>query len=160
VSAQLAHIKATNPQALISYNTGAPFGTVLRGMHDDGIDVPVATSGGNMTYGQMQQYAQFIPSELDFGAQLALHRATSRRGRSATSNSPLLRHSRRRPCGGGRLRDSLDPRSLRWISCAIFRRMRMRPRRGLSAKLHGWVASTASTTSSDSLSAVSGSTLC
>jgi branched-chain amino acid transport system substrate-binding protein len=71
VSAQLAHIKATNPQALISYNTGAPFGTVLRGMHDDGIDVPVATSGGNMTYGQMQQYAQFIPSELDFGAQLA-----------------------------------------------------------------------------------------
>jgi branched-chain amino acid transport system substrate-binding protein len=71
VAAQLARIKAANPQALISYNTGAPFGTVLRGLRDAGMDLPVTTSGGNMTYAQMQQYAQFVPSDLEYGGQLS-----------------------------------------------------------------------------------------
>jgi branched-chain amino acid transport system substrate-binding protein len=71
VSAQLERIKAANAQAIVSYNTGLPFGTVLRGMRDAGIDVPVATSGGNMTYGQMTTYAAFLPSELLFGGTVA-----------------------------------------------------------------------------------------
>jgi branched-chain amino acid transport system substrate-binding protein len=71
VSAQLARIKAANAQAIVSYNTGLPFGTVLRGMRDAGIDVPVATSGGNMTFGQMQQYAAFLPQDLLFGGTVA-----------------------------------------------------------------------------------------
>lgn len=68
VTAQLARIKAAQPQAIISYNTGAPFGTVLRGMFDAGMDLPVATSGGNANDQQIQQYAGFLPTELDFGA--------------------------------------------------------------------------------------------
>jgi branched-chain amino acid transport system substrate-binding protein len=71
VAAQIAHIKASDPQAIISYNTGAPFGTVLRSLHDAGLDVPVATSGGNMTNAQMNAYAQFLPTEIDFGAQIS-----------------------------------------------------------------------------------------
>jgi branched-chain amino acid transport system substrate-binding protein len=68
VTAQLARIKAAKPQAIISYNTGAPFGTVLRGLFDAGIDLPVATSGGNANDRQIEQYAGFLPAELDFGA--------------------------------------------------------------------------------------------
>jgi branched-chain amino acid transport system substrate-binding protein len=71
VAAQIAHIKSVNPQAIISYNTGAPFGTVLHGLHDAGVDVPIITGGGNMTFAQMQQYGQFLPSDMEFGAQLA-----------------------------------------------------------------------------------------
>jgi branched-chain amino acid transport system substrate-binding protein len=68
VTAQLAHIKAANPQAIISYNTGTPFGTVLRGLYDAGMNLPVATSGGNANIRQVAEYARFLPSELDFGA--------------------------------------------------------------------------------------------
>jgi len=71
VAAQIAHIKATNPQAIISYNTGTAFGTVLHGLHDGGVDVPVATGGGNMTFAQMQQYGQFLPTDQEFAAQLS-----------------------------------------------------------------------------------------
>jgi branched-chain amino acid transport system substrate-binding protein len=68
VAAQLARIKAANPQAIVSYNTGAPFGTVLRGLFDAGMSLPVATSGGNANLRQVAEYAKFMPSELDFGA--------------------------------------------------------------------------------------------
>jgi branched-chain amino acid transport system substrate-binding protein len=66
-TAQLARIKAVRPQAMVSFNQGLPLGTVLRGMNDLGLDVPVATTGGNMNYDQMQQYADFLPSEILFG---------------------------------------------------------------------------------------------
>jgi branched-chain amino acid transport system substrate-binding protein len=71
VTAQLARLKAQNPQAIISYNTGLPFGTVLRGMRDLGMDIPVATGGGNMSYAQMQQYASILPSIMLFGGQMS-----------------------------------------------------------------------------------------
>jgi branched-chain amino acid transport system substrate-binding protein len=71
VTAQLTRIKAANPQAIVSFNTGLPFGTVLRGLRDAGMDLPVATSGGNMTYGQMQSYAAFLPTTLLFGGTVA-----------------------------------------------------------------------------------------
>ena len=58
VAAQLAHIKDAKPQAVILFATGTPFGTTLRGYADAGLDVPVFTSTGNMTYAQMNQYAQ------------------------------------------------------------------------------------------------------
>lgn len=67
VAAQIAKIKAAGAQAIVSFNTGLPFGTVLRGMHDAAFDVPVATTGGNMTYPQMQQYGAFLPKQILFG---------------------------------------------------------------------------------------------
>jgi branched-chain amino acid transport system substrate-binding protein len=71
LGAQISHIKAAKPQAIISVQEGVSLGTVLHGLYDAGIDVPVATFGGNMTYAQMQQYAGFLPTELLFGGTIA-----------------------------------------------------------------------------------------
>jgi branched-chain amino acid transport system substrate-binding protein len=72
VSAQMAHIKAADPQAIIAWSTGTPLATVLRAIAELGIDVPVLTTNGNSTYAQMHQYAQFLPKELLFPDQPAL----------------------------------------------------------------------------------------
>jgi len=64
VAAQIARIKAANAQVLMTFTTGTPFGTVLRGVADAGLDIPVYGSGGNMNYAQIAQYASFLPKEL------------------------------------------------------------------------------------------------
>jgi branched-chain amino acid transport system substrate-binding protein len=66
VTAQITRVKASNAQALIAWTTGTPFGTVLRSASDDGLDVPILTTNGNMTFAQMAQYAGFLPKELLF----------------------------------------------------------------------------------------------
>lgn len=63
-SAQVQRIKGANPDAIIAWSTGGPVGTVLKAIHDAGLDVPVGTTDGNMTYAQMTQYAPFLPKEL------------------------------------------------------------------------------------------------
>ncbi|HXP92660.1 MAG TPA: ABC transporter substrate-binding protein [Candidatus Binatia bacterium] len=68
VSAQMAHIKASNAQALIAWSTGSPFGTLLRGAIEAGLTIPILTSSGNLTYPQMKAYASFMPKELYFPA--------------------------------------------------------------------------------------------
>jgi branched-chain amino acid transport system substrate-binding protein len=64
VSAQLARVKAANPDALITFTVGTPFGTLLKGIHESGLEVPVFGSGGNFAFAQMQQYASFLPKDL------------------------------------------------------------------------------------------------
>ncbi len=64
VGAQMARIKASGAQALITFNTGAPFGTVLHGMSDAGLDIPLATSAGALNNATMKQFASYIPKEL------------------------------------------------------------------------------------------------
>ncbi len=64
VSAQIQRIKGTNPEALIAWSTGGPIATVFKAISDAGMDIPVATTNGNMTYAQMDQYAAFLPKEL------------------------------------------------------------------------------------------------
>ena len=59
-------MKAASPQAVIAWTSGAPFGTVLKGIVQGGLDVPVATTDANMTYAQMTQYAAFLPTEALF----------------------------------------------------------------------------------------------
>jgi len=66
VSAQVQQMKASAPQAVIAWTSGAPFGTVLKGIVQGGLDVPVATTDANMTYAQMTQYASFLPNEALF----------------------------------------------------------------------------------------------
>jgi branched-chain amino acid transport system substrate-binding protein len=72
VGAQMARIKASAPQAIITWSTGTPTATVFRAITELGIDVPVLTTPGNATYAQMQQYAGFLPKELLFPNKLAL----------------------------------------------------------------------------------------
>lgn len=64
VAAQVQRLKGASPDAVIAWSTGAPIGTVLKAIKDAGLSVPVATTDGNMTYAQMEQYAAFMPAEL------------------------------------------------------------------------------------------------
>jgi branched-chain amino acid transport system substrate-binding protein len=66
VAAQMSRIKAAGPQALIAWSTGTPAGTLLRGAKETGLDIPILTTSGNLTYTQMAQYAAFMPKELYF----------------------------------------------------------------------------------------------
>jgi branched-chain amino acid transport system substrate-binding protein len=64
VAAQIENVKAKNPQCFIAWSTGAPIGTIFRGITAAALDVPTATTDGNMTYAQMTQYADFLPKQL------------------------------------------------------------------------------------------------
>lgn len=64
VSAQIEQIKAANPQAMIAWSTGSPIATIFRAMQQAGLDIPVGTTDGNMTYAQMTRYASFLPKQL------------------------------------------------------------------------------------------------
>ena len=64
VTAQIERVKAANPQAMIAWSTGAPVATVFRGIQQAGLDIPIGTTDGNMTYAQMNQFAAFLPKRL------------------------------------------------------------------------------------------------
>jgi len=66
VAAQLARIKAAGAQAIVSYVTGGAFATILHGMADAGMDLPIVSSPGNMSYAQLASYKAFVPKELLF----------------------------------------------------------------------------------------------
>lgn len=63
-SAQIERLKGANPDMLIAWSTGGPIGTVFKAIRDAGLNIPVATTDGNMTYAQMSQYAAFLPKQL------------------------------------------------------------------------------------------------
>jgi branched-chain amino acid transport system substrate-binding protein len=64
VGAQISRIKAADPQVIIAWTTGTPTGTVLRGFHDAGLDVPVLLNAGNIVRAQLRGYASFAPTQL------------------------------------------------------------------------------------------------
>jgi branched-chain amino acid transport system substrate-binding protein len=66
VAAQATRMKAANPQAVIAWTTGTPSGTVLRSLHDAGLDVPVVLNAGNIVRSQLRGYASFLPTDLVF----------------------------------------------------------------------------------------------
>jgi branched-chain amino acid transport system substrate-binding protein len=68
----MAHIKASGAKALIAWTTGTPVATLLRGVVDAGIDIPVETTNGNLTYPQMKAYAGIMPKDLYFPTAPAL----------------------------------------------------------------------------------------
>jgi branched-chain amino acid transport system substrate-binding protein len=65
-------IKSANPQAMIAWAAGTPTGTILRGLHDVGLDIPTAAGNGNMIHAQLAQYATFLPKELYFPGRRSL----------------------------------------------------------------------------------------
>jgi branched-chain amino acid transport system substrate-binding protein len=66
VTAQVARIKSANPQALIIWAPGTPFGTALKGVSEIGLDIPIASTSANMVNEQLKGYAQFAPKYLVF----------------------------------------------------------------------------------------------
>jgi branched-chain amino acid transport system substrate-binding protein len=67
-AAQIERMQEAKPQAIIIWCVGAPLGTVLRGLAQSGLDVPVGTTSGNMTLVQMQQFAGFLPKRMFFAS--------------------------------------------------------------------------------------------
>ncbi len=68
VASQIAKIKASNPQALLVWATGAPFGTVLQAMHDSGLSIPIDTTGPNLNPVLLQRFKAYLPtSEMVIG---------------------------------------------------------------------------------------------
>jgi branched-chain amino acid transport system substrate-binding protein len=64
VAAQLAKIKAAQPDAIIAWVIGTSVGTVLRGISDAGITTPVLISSGNMTSAFVKQYGSLLSSNV------------------------------------------------------------------------------------------------
>ncbi len=64
VATQMARIKAAAPQAVLTFTVGVPFVTLLAGLRDAGIIVPVYGAGGNFTYDAMQANAAVLPIQL------------------------------------------------------------------------------------------------
>jgi branched-chain amino acid transport system substrate-binding protein len=71
VAAQVTRIKAANPQAILTSTVGPAFGTVLHGISDAGLDIPVVASNGDMVAQQIASYKAFLPKELLFPGVLA-----------------------------------------------------------------------------------------
>jgi len=66
VAAQVARIKAARPDIIYAVGSGTAFGAELRAIYDAGLDVPVITTGANMSIPQLRSYAAFMVKELDF----------------------------------------------------------------------------------------------
>ena len=66
VTAQMARIKAAQPNVIMAFATGTSFATVMHGISDAGIDAAVIGSAGNMAYAQLEQYNAFLPKQLFF----------------------------------------------------------------------------------------------
>ena len=68
VAAQIERMKDANPQAVIVWSIGSSFGTILRGLLQGGLQIPVGTTAGNMTLAQMQQFGPYLPDQLWFAS--------------------------------------------------------------------------------------------
>jgi branched-chain amino acid transport system substrate-binding protein len=66
IAAQVAQIKAANAQAILTCASGTIFGTVVRTLHDAGVDLPTSSSAASMVYDQLKAYGTVLPHNLYF----------------------------------------------------------------------------------------------
>jgi branched-chain amino acid transport system substrate-binding protein len=66
VAAQAQKIKDSGADAIFCFAGGTPFGTVLRGLNDVGLALPVISSSANINVAQLDQYKSFLPPKLYF----------------------------------------------------------------------------------------------
>jgi branched-chain amino acid transport system substrate-binding protein len=76
VAAQMARIKAANPQVVIVWTAGTGLGVALHGIKQVGLNVPVVAGNGNMVRSQLSNYSGFIPATLLFPGLLGMTPAT------------------------------------------------------------------------------------
>ena len=80
VAAQISRVKASGANVIITPASGPAFATLLRGLYDAGVHLPVLTSAANEQPDQLKQYAAFIPAEVYFNGMLYYARDTIRPG--------------------------------------------------------------------------------
>jgi len=62
VDAQMARIKSANPDAIVSWASGTPMGTVMHGISESGADkLPLLISAANLGYTALKNYAPMLP---------------------------------------------------------------------------------------------------
>jgi branched-chain amino acid transport system substrate-binding protein len=61
VTSQLEQIKSSNPQAIVVWSTGTPAGIALKGIQQLNLDLPVATTDGNLANAFVQRIADYTP---------------------------------------------------------------------------------------------------
>ena len=66
IAAQVARIKASSPDAILSFSVGPSFGMLLRTLSDAGVTVPVVGSAANLNAAQLEPLRQIAPSEVLF----------------------------------------------------------------------------------------------
>jgi branched-chain amino acid transport system substrate-binding protein len=66
VTAQAQRIKESGADVVFCFAGGTPFGTVLRGLNDVGVALPMVSSSANINAAQLDQYKSFIPPNLYF----------------------------------------------------------------------------------------------
>lgn len=64
VAAQMSRIKAAGAQAMFTWGTGTPIGTVFHAVQDLGLEIPVSISAPNVVNAEMKQYAAILPKTL------------------------------------------------------------------------------------------------
>jgi branched-chain amino acid transport system substrate-binding protein len=68
IDAQLARLKAARPEYLYVNSNGAAFQTVLRGMANAGMRIPVVTSSANMDLKVLSPFNDSLPAQVAFNA--------------------------------------------------------------------------------------------
>lgn len=63
-ASQLQQVMAANPQALVVWSTGTPAGVALKGIQQLGINLPVATTDGNLSNTFLRRIADYTPQQL------------------------------------------------------------------------------------------------
>lgn len=63
-TSQLQQVMAANPQALVVWSTGTPVDVALKGIQQLGINLPVATTDGNLSNTFLQRIADYTPQTL------------------------------------------------------------------------------------------------
>lgn len=66
VAAQMQRIRAANPDVVVMWTSGAPFGTVVHAYNDAGMTIPAFTTNANLSLTFMKQFADFLPKDLYF----------------------------------------------------------------------------------------------
>jgi branched-chain amino acid transport system substrate-binding protein len=66
VTAQAQRVKESGADVIFCFAGGTPFGTVLRGLNDVGLTLPVVSSSANINAAQLDQYKSFVPPALYF----------------------------------------------------------------------------------------------
>jgi len=66
VAAEVETVKAARPDAIISWTTGTPMGTVFKGLIQAGVDVPVVPSAGDLLYTFMDRFKATLPRQVYF----------------------------------------------------------------------------------------------
>lgn len=90
VAAQMTKIKASNPDVIVMWTSGQPFGTVTHAYTDAGMTVPAFTTNGNMSFTFMKQFNGFLPKNLYFPG-LAYLAGANPKEAIASTRAPIKR---------------------------------------------------------------------